>query len=68
MTDDELIAELLACLKWMVENDETNEGDEPLEGHHGATWNELNAYWIDGKRRAEAVIAKAEGRTRATLG
>jgi hypothetical protein len=53
--------ELLEALKWFVANDETNEGDEPLIEHGNRSWNELNAYWIEGKRAAVAAIAKAEG-------
>lgn len=69
---DELIAnahliaaapELLEALKWFVANDETNEGDDPLIEHGNRSWNELNAYWIEGKRAAVAAIAKAEGRS-----
>lgn len=67
---EDLRDELLAALKWMVDNDETNEGDEPLDNdltagmlgvRPGATWNEINAYWIEGLNRARAAIAKAEG-------
>jgi hypothetical protein len=53
--------ELLEALVWMVENDETYEGDEPIREHNGRTWNEMNAYWIEGLNRARAAIAKAEG-------
>jgi hypothetical protein len=53
--------DLLEALKWMVENDETNTGDEPLDDHGGYTWNEINAYWIAGLNRARAAIAKATG-------
>jgi hypothetical protein len=53
--------ELLEALVWMVENDETYEGDEPIREHNGRTWNEVNAYWIEGLNRARAAIAKAEG-------
>lgn len=53
--------ELLEALKWMVENDETNEGDVPLPKHNGQTWNEINEFWIAGLNRARAAIAKAEG-------
>lgn len=52
--------ELITSLKWMVEHDDTNDGDTPLEDHGGRTWNEINAYWIDGVNRARAAIAKAE--------
>src|SRR5690348_11491847 len=44
--------ELLEALIWMVDNDETNEGDTPMPDQGGATWNEINAYWIDGLNRA----------------
>jgi hypothetical protein len=54
-----LNAELLEALQWMVENDDTNEGDEPLDHLGGATWNEFNAYWIEGLNKARAAIAKA---------
>ncbi|MBC7149032.1 MAG: hypothetical protein H5U22_06600 [Rhizobium sp.] len=60
---DEIINELVAALKWMIDNDETNEGDEPLEHHGGRCWNEINAYWIDGLNRARAAVSKAESRT-----
>jgi hypothetical protein len=51
--------ELLEALIWMVENDETCEGDEPLRDHHGLTWNEINAEFIAGLNKARAAIAKA---------
>lgn len=62
--DARLIAaapELLEALQWMVDNDETNEGDEPVESLGGLTWNEMNSYWIEGRNRALAAIAKATG-------
>lgn len=62
--DARLIAaapELLEALIWMVENDDTYEGDKPVESLHGATWNEHNAYWIEGLNKARAAIAKATG-------
>jgi hypothetical protein len=36
--------ELLKCLRWYVENDETNEADPE------------NEYWIDGKNRAKQAL------------
>ena len=61
----EVNQELLEALKWYVENDETNEGDEPLEAGLRITknesWNSINAYWIEGLNKARAAIAKAEG-------
>ena len=51
--------DLLAALEWMVANDDTNEGDEPLEQLRGQSWNEVNAYWIEGLNRARAAITLA---------
>ncbi len=42
-------AELKKALAWYVKNDETNEG-----GH----WEDDNAFWLEGKRRAEALLSK----------
>jgi hypothetical protein len=53
--------ELLEALKWMVANDDTNEGDEPVESLGGHSWNEYNSYWLDGLNKARAAIAKATG-------
>jgi hypothetical protein len=53
--------QLLEALEWMVENDETNEGDEPIAERGGRSWNEINSYWIDGLNRARAAIALAKG-------
>lgn len=47
-----LYDELLACLEWYVQNDETSEG---------GTWEFENAPYLEGLRRAQAVIAKAKG-------
>jgi len=47
---------LREALQWMVDNDETNEGDEPLYEKGGRSWNEINAYWIDGLNRARAAL------------
>lgn len=58
---DALNAELLEALVWMVENDDTFEGDEPVDRLGGASWNDYNAYWIAGLNRARAAIAKATG-------
>ncbi|CUX07686.1 hypothetical protein CFBP6626_07585 [Agrobacterium tumefaciens] len=55
--------ELLEALKWMVENDETNEGEEPRPEFGGDSWNEVNAFFLAGLNRARAAIAKAEGRS-----
>ena len=56
-------ADLLEALKWMVENDDTNEGNAPVESLGGASWNEYNDYWISGLNKAKAAIAKATGET-----
>ena len=58
---EEVGPELLEALIWMLENDETNEGDEPVESLGGSSWNEYNSYWIDGLNKARAAIAKATG-------
>lgn len=50
------IERLREALQWMVDNDETNEGDEPMEEFGGQSWNEINAYWIDGLNRARAAL------------
>ena len=50
---------LLGALKWMVENDDTNEGDEPVDSLGGQSWNEHNEYWICGLNKARAAIEKA---------
>lgn len=39
--------ELEECLRWYVENDETNEGGK---------WDEINEIWIAGKRRAQRIL------------
>lgn len=44
--------ELLACLRWYVENDDTNIGEEG------------NEFWEDGLNIARHVIAKATGEAR----
>ncbi len=51
------IEQLRVALQWMVDNDETNEGEEPMEEFGGQSWNEINAYWIDGLNRARAALA-----------
>ena len=57
-------ADLLEALKWMVDNDDTNEGDDPVERIGGQSWNEFNAYWLDGLNKARSAIAKATGETK----
>ena len=57
-------AELLEALKWMVANDDTNEGDDPVERLGGQSWNEYNSYWLDGLNKARLAIAKATGETK----
>lgn len=50
---------LLRSLVWMVENDDTNEGDVPMKDHGGLTWNEINEYWIAGLNDARNAIEEA---------
>jgi hypothetical protein len=55
-TKDEALNRALEALEWMVANDDTNEGDEPVERLGGQSWNEYNAYWLDGLNKARASI------------
>jgi hypothetical protein len=48
--------QLRDALQWFIDNDETNVGDEPIEYIGGRTWNEVNAYYIDGLNRALAAL------------
>ena len=50
--------QLVDALNWYIDEDDTIEGDEPTS--FGETWNDINAPWIAGKRRAEAAIDAAE--------
>ena len=52
--------QLYAALVWMVENDDTNEGDVPMEHLGGETWNEYNAYWIEGLNKAREALKAFE--------
>jgi hypothetical protein len=54
---------LLEALEWMVANDDTNEGEDPVDSLGGVTWNEYNEYWVTGLNKARAAIAKATGET-----
>lgn len=47
-------------LQWMIDNDETNQGDEPMEDHGGQSWNEINAYWIAGLSEARESVSDLE--------
>lgn len=58
--DTKLIQEMREALEWMIENDDTNEGDEPLHEHGGRSWNEMNSYWIEGLNKARAALSKAK--------
>ena len=53
---DEALKLALEALEWMVANDDTNEGDEPIDRLGGQSWNEYNAYWLDGLNNARAAI------------
>lgn len=57
---EKAVKELRDALAWMVENDETNEGDIPLEDHMGATWNEINEDWIRGLNRSREALKNTE--------
>lgn len=56
-----LVAEAAEALAWFIDNDDTNQGDTPLEHLGWRTWNDVNAYWIDGLNRGCAVLAKLTG-------
>jgi hypothetical protein len=56
MGKDEALKLALEALEWMAANDDTNEGDEPVERLGGQSWNEYNAYWLDGLNNARAAI------------
>ena len=43
--------ELTECLRWYVENDDTNEGGK---------WEESNGFWLRGKRRAMQALGMEE--------
>lgn len=43
----ERVTELTECLRWYVQNDETQEG---------GTWEESNGFWLRGKRRAMRAL------------
>lgn len=53
--------DLLDAVKWFVQNDDIHQGNEPEEHLGGRSWNEVNAYWIEGLNKALTAIAKAEG-------
>lgn len=55
------VAALVKALEWYISEDETNEGDEPMPEHGNRSWNEINSYWIEGKRKAEAALARVKG-------
>lgn len=50
------VEKLETALRWMIDNDDTYEGDEPLDHLGGASWDEVNAYWIEGLNKARAAL------------
>jgi hypothetical protein len=55
--DWKAIAEQLAeRVQWFLDNDETMSDDEPLENHGGQTWDQINAYWLDGNQKAQDAL------------
>jgi hypothetical protein len=46
-----IISELKSCLRWYVENDDVQEGGR---------WEESNAFWLEGKRKAQALLESIE--------
>lgn len=57
VTPPATVAALVEALEWMITNDDTNEGDTPMPELGGQTWDEFNAYWIEGLNRARAALA-----------
>ena len=56
---EQSVRRLSAALQWMVDNDDTNEGDVPMADHGGRTWDDMNSYWIQGKQEAVAALEEA---------
>jgi len=52
-----LCADLIERLEWYVREDDTYEGDNTENG--GINWDEENAYWINGRDEAIALITRA---------
>lgn len=50
------LKEAYEIIKWFVDNDETNEGDYPMPERGGETWNEINAFWIEGLNRGRQFL------------
>lgn len=62
-SETDLVNEAMAvveALRWYIAEDETNEGDEEMPDYGGRSWNEINAYWIAGKRQAIDALNKWE--------
>lgn len=57
---EELVSRLTESLRWMVANDETNEGDVPMAEYGGKTWDEVNSYWLEGKKEAIAALEASD--------
>lgn len=57
--DRALFDEMVEALQWFVDNDDTMEGDDPMPEKGNLSWDEINAFWLAGLRRARAVLAKA---------
>jgi hypothetical protein len=58
----DVIEALYSALQWFIENDDTNQGDNPQEHLGGRSWDDVNAYWIDGLNAGIAAVKLAEGR------
>lgn len=57
---EDIVRKLIESLEWMIENDDTNEGDEPLYELGGRSWNEVNDYWIHHLIIAKKSLADAK--------
>jgi hypothetical protein len=55
------LAKAAEALQWFIDNDDTNEGDEPMPDRGGRTWNEINAYWVEGLNNGRTTLAELTG-------
>lgn len=54
------LQEAREIIQWFIDNDDTNEGDVPLRELGGSTWNEYNAFWIEGLNRAREFMERTK--------
>lgn len=54
------IQEAREIIQWFIDNDETNEGDEPMPQYGGESWNDINKFWIEGLNRARKFMEETK--------